>query len=136
VGISFSSMVEPNSSLSSQTAAPRILVVDDDPLVRGTISMFLQTEGYAVQTAADGVEALEQIGREPPAVVLLDMRMPVMDGWTFVHELRARDLAVPIIVMTAAQDARRWADELGASAYVPKPVSFPALIARIDQLCA
>src|SRR5688572_22258493 len=114
----------------------RILVVDDDPIVRGTIRAFLQTEGYSVQTAGDGAEALEEIGRECPNVVLLDMRMPVMDGWEFVNELRARDIDLPIVVMTAARDARRWAHEIGAPAYVPKPVSFPSLIARIDQLLA
>jgi two-component system response regulator MprA len=114
----------------------RVLVVDDDPSVRETIGTFLRVEGYAVQTAADGAEALEQIGRERPAVVLLDMRMPIMDGWDFVRELRARAIELPIIVMTSAQDARRSAEEIGAPAYVAKPVSYPALIARIDHLCA
>jgi CheY-like chemotaxis protein len=114
---------------------PRVLVVDDDPGVRETIGTFLRVEGYAVETAADGAEALEHIGREHPAVVLLDMRMPVMDGWDFVRELRAREIDLPIIVMTAAQDARRSAEEIGAPAYVAKPVSYPALIARIDQVC-
>jgi two-component system response regulator MprA len=114
----------------------RILVVDDDPSVRETIGTFLRTAGYTVQTAADGAEALELIGRELPAVVVLDMRMPIMDGWDFVRELRAREIDLPIIVMTAARDVRQSAEEVGAPAYVAKPISFPALIARIDQLCA
>lgn len=127
----------PQSTTSpADVTGQRILVVDDDAIVRGTISMFLEVEGYAVQTAADGAEALEQIERERPAVVLLDMRMPVMDGWDFVRELHARNLDLPVVVMTAARDARRWAEEVGASAYVPKPVSLPALIARIDQLAS
>jgi DNA-binding response OmpR family regulator len=109
--------------------------VDDDAKVRETIEAFLRAEGYAVQTAADGAEALEHVGRQLPCVVLLDMRMPIMDGWDFVRELRAREIDLPIIVMTAAQDARRSAEEIGAPAYVAKPVSFPALIARIDQVC-
>ena len=120
----------------AERPAPRVLVVDDDPIVRGTIGMFLEVEGYAVQTAADGIEALEQIENDRPSVVLLDMRMPVMDGWAFVRELGARAIDLPIIVMTSAGDARRWAQEIGAPAYVPKPISFPALIARIDQLSA
>src|SRR5688572_5718839 len=65
---------------------------------------------------------------------LLDMRMPVMDGWEFAIELRARAIEVPIIVMPAAEDAQSCADEIGASAYVTKPISLPALIARIDAL--
>jgi DNA-binding response OmpR family regulator len=114
---------------------PHVLVVDDDPMIRRTIGMFLNTEGYAVETAANGADALAHIARERPSVVLLDMRMPVMDGWTFVRELQLRGITLPIVVMTAAEDARRCAEEVGAAAYVAKPVSFPALIARIDQLC-
>jgi CheY-like chemotaxis protein len=111
----------------------RILVVDDDAALRWTLAAFLQTEGYRVQTAANGESALEYVERERPTVILLDMDMPVLDGESFVQEMRAREINVPIIAMTAAKDARRWAEQIGATAYVVKPVSFPALLGRIDQ---
>jgi CheY-like chemotaxis protein len=113
-----------------------ILVVDDDASIRTTIAAFLEQEGFRVQTAANGAEALDRIQRDPPTLILTDMLMPIMDGWTLAQELRARQIDVPLIVMTPARNAREWAQEVGATAYISKPVSLPALISRIDQLCA
>jgi CheY-like chemotaxis protein len=62
--------------------------------------------------------------------------MPIMDGWTLAQELRTRHIDVPLVVMTPARNAREWAQEVGATAYISKPVSLPALISRIDQICA
>ena len=113
-----------------------VLVVDDDPFVRAMLSAFLEQEGYRVQTAANGAEALDCVLQEQPTLVLLDMNMPIMDGWDFVRELKSREFQIPIIVMTPARDARECAQEVGATAYVSKPVSLPALISHIDQICA
>ncbi len=115
--------------------ACRILVVDDDASIRVTVSEFLEDEGFQVETAPNGRAALELVLRQQPTLILLDMRMPIMDGWAFADELRARGIIVPIVVMTAAQDARRWADEIGATAYVAKPFDFPSLLTIFDRLC-
>jgi CheY-like chemotaxis protein len=114
-------------------AAPpgRVLVVDDAPDIRATVADILGWEGYAVETAADGAQALDAVERLAPAVVLLDVRMPVLDGWGFAAALRNRGLAVPILVMTAAPSARRWAAEIDADGYVPKPFDLDRLLAAV-----
>lgn len=111
-----------------------ILVVDDDPAIRATISDILTTEGYPVETAADGAEALAVVERSRPALVLLDMRMPVLDGWGFARGLRERGLRLPILVMTATQNARRWAEEIGADGYLAKPFDLLDLLRAVERL--
>ena len=113
-----------------------ILVVDDDPSILATVSEILEFEGYLVVTAANGVEALEVIEQHEPSLILLDMRMPVLDGWGFARRLVERGLQLPIVVMTAAQDARRWAEEIGAAGYVPKPFELPELLDAVERLRA
>jgi len=113
-----------------------ILVVDDDPAIRTTIADILGLEGYAVETAANGAEALDAVARQYPSVIVLDMRMPVMDGWTFARELEARAIRLPIIVITAAQNARHWAEEIRADAYLPKPFDLNDLLETVERLGA
>jgi CheY-like chemotaxis protein len=111
----------------------RILVVDDEPDIRATVSAMLESEGYDVVEATNGAEALLAIENKIPDLVLLDMRMPVLDGWGFAAELRRRGHGVPIVVMTAARDAARWASEIAASAFVAKPFGFDDLITAVEQ---
>lgn len=111
-----------------------VLIVDDDPMIRETIRDILELEGYDVRTAANGQEGLDQLERDCPDLVLLDMRMPVLDGWGFAREVRARGLDVPILVMTAAQNAQRWAAEIGADGYVAKPFDLFELLDAVGRL--
>ena len=111
-----------------------ILVVDDDPAIVSVVSEILDLEGYEVETATNGQEALRVIDRLRPAIVLLDMRMPVMDGWGFARALRERGESVPILVMTAAQNARAWAEEIGAQGYLAKPFEVMDLIEAVERL--
>ena len=111
-----------------------ILVVDDDESIRTTVSDVLDLEGFRVVTAANGAEALERVAQSQPAVVLLDMRMPVMDGWAFAHEVAVRGIRVPILVMTAADNARAWAEEIGADGYVAKPFDLNELISAVHHM--
>jgi CheY-like chemotaxis protein len=111
-----------------------ILIIDDDPAILATVVEILRDEGYRVRTASNGLEGLEALEERLPALVLLDMRMPVLDGWGFVRALRERGLHVPFVVMTAAQDARRWAQEVGASGSLPKPFDLLELLAIVEQL--
>lgn len=110
-----------------------ILIVDDDAAIRETISEALDLEGFAVRTARDGLEALRLIERLTPRLVLLDMRMPQLDGWGFARELRERGQELPIVVMTAARDARRWAEEIGARGYLAKPFELAELIETVQR---
>ncbi|HEU5348919.1 MAG TPA: hybrid sensor histidine kinase/response regulator, partial [Ktedonobacterales bacterium] len=102
-----------------------VLVVDDSPSVRRVVSNMLKNAGWAVQTARDGVEALEVIARERPSAVLLDIEMPRMDGYELMATIRSQDVyrTLPLIVLTsrAATKHKQRADQLGADAYIVKP---------------
>jgi DNA-binding response OmpR family regulator len=108
--------------------------VDDDPVLLEVIAAILQQEGYAVATATDGADALRAIEQQPPALVLLDIRMPGVDGWTLARTLEERGIAVSLVVMTAAQDAARWAAEIRAAACLAKPFELPELLAVVEQM--
>ena len=110
-----------------------ILVIDDDPAVLATVSDILEDEGYPVELATNGAEGLEIIARIQPSLVVLDMRMPILDGWGFARVLKERGIKLPILVMTAAQDARRWAHEIGADAYLAKPFDLLDLLDAVEQ---
>ncbi len=111
-----------------------ILVVDDDPSILETVTDILTFEGYVVETAHNGQEALRCIEQVLPALVLLDMRMPVLDGWGLVRKLHEQGLTLPILVMTAAQDASRWAQEVGANGYLSKPFELTELLTSVEHV--
>jgi DNA-binding response OmpR family regulator len=111
-----------------------ILIVEDDPSILSTVADILEFEGYRVERATNGAEGLVAIERSVPALVLLDMRMPVLDGWDFARILKDRGVRVPILVMTAARDAQRWADEIGAEGYISKPFHLPDLLSAVEEV--
>ena len=113
----------------SPTDADRMLVVDDDAPVREVLSEYFVALGYVVDTAADGREALDALVRERPDVVLLDMRMPEMDGMDVLRRLRRVDPDVPVIMVTANDDVAlaRQTLAIGAFGYVAKPFDFEHL---------
>jgi CheY-like chemotaxis protein len=111
----------------------RILVVDDEPDIRATVQAMLEIEGHVVGLAANGADALAAVERDPPDLILLDMRRPVLDGWGFAAELRRRRLDIPVVVMTAARDAARWASEISAPAFVSKPFRFDDLLTAVER---
>ncbi len=110
-----------------------VLVVDDDTSILDTVSSILSGEGFDVVSASSGQEALEAVARKLPVLILLDMRMPVMDGWAVERALRGQGIRVPIIVMTAAESARRWADEVGAEGYLAKPFGLDELLTTVER---
>lgn len=106
-------------------------MVDDDPSIVAIVSDILISEGHEVVSAENGAVALAKADGE--ALVLLDMRMPVLDGWGFAREFWAAGKRSPIVVMTAAENARRWAEEIGADGYLAKPFEIDALIAAVER---
>jgi two-component system chemotaxis response regulator CheY len=116
-------------------ARRRILIVDDDESIRQFIEMALTDRGYEIVTAEHGRAALESIAAHPPDLILLDMRMPVMDGWAFAQAYRTtRPPHAPVIVLTAARDAAQSAQEIAADAVLAKPFDLRDLMQLIRRL--
>lgn len=114
---------------------PNVLVVEDDAALRELLALILEGEGLDVETAANGKEALDRITSRSPSVILLDMSMPVMDGWQFCRELDRRSGPRPrIIVVTAATDPARRADEVHADAWLAKPFDRDRLVTVVHRL--
>jgi CheY-like chemotaxis protein len=114
-------------------ASDHILLVEDDPDARDEMACILRREGYDVVAAADGQEALEEVRRETPALILLDLMMPVMDGFEFrVRQMQDPALAeIPIIVLSGGWDLQRKAASLGATACLQKPVDPTRLLEMV-----
>jgi CheY-like chemotaxis protein len=106
-----------------------VLVVDDDPDMVDLMLMVLEQAGFAARSARNGREALSAVAERAPALVLLDMLMPVMNGWECAHELRARyGKKLKIVVVTAAEHPRARAEEVGADDALPKPFDMNSLL--------
>ena len=114
----------------------RVLVVDDDRALRDAVTRALSLEGYAVSTAADGVEALARIDDSSPESIVLDLGLPKVDGLTVCRVLRARGDRTPILVLTARTDVRDRVEGLdaGADDFMSKPFALEELLARLRAL--
>jgi two-component system alkaline phosphatase synthesis response regulator PhoP len=112
-----------------------ILVVDDAPHIIELATLYLENEGYRVISADDGTQALRQIEAERPALVILDLMLPEMDGWEVCRQVRASS-NLPIIVLTARSDDvdKIVGLELGADDYVTKPFNPRELVARVKAV--
>lgn len=125
----------PSPELESELMAKRILVVDDEPDIRRLVAEALEVTGYDVQTAANGEGAIRAASLYIPDLVLLDIMMPDMDGFTVYERLRARpvDLKSPIIFLTARREIndKLLGFEKGAADYITKPFHIKELLARV-----
>lgn len=112
----------------------RVLVIDDDESISEFVDWVLTDEGHQVTRADNGAVGLSRLKEADPDVILLDMRMPVMDGWRFAEAYRSGDYRpVPIVVLTAAHDARVRAEEIGADAYLGKPFEMDELLKTVRR---
>jgi DNA-binding response OmpR family regulator len=111
----------------------RILVVEDDPSVQKALKRLFETEGYAVEVQANGQSALESFQAAPPAVIILDLRLPKLSGSDLCKVVKAQAPALPIVVLSATSDVsdKVLLLELGADDYVTKPFSPRELLARV-----
>ncbi|WP_374774663.1 response regulator transcription factor [Streptomyces sp. NBC_01310] len=114
----------------------RILVVDDEPAVREALRRSLAFEGYAVQTAVDGLDALDQTASYSPDLIVLDIQMPRMDGLTAARRLRGTGSVTPILMLTARDTVgdRVTGLDAGADDYLVKPFELDELFARVRAL--
>ena len=112
-----------------------ILVVEDDRNISDLIQMYLVKEGFDVRIAGDGGRAIEEFQKEVPDLILLDIMLPVMDGWAVCAKIRETS-KVPIIMLTAKSEVfdRIQGLEMGADDYIVKPFEMKELIARINAV--
>ncbi|NNJ12389.1 response regulator [Chloroflexales bacterium ZM16-3] len=116
----------------------KLLVVEDDSLIRNLLTRRLNREGFQIITASNGVQAVALARAEHPALILLDIDLPILDGWQVAQRLRslAETRGIPIIVLTGSlfEEAQDQIRAYGCDAYVPKPINFPQMIAQIRWL--
>jgi DNA-binding response OmpR family regulator len=112
-----------------------VLIVDDDEALAGVMAESLQHAGYNVRTAENGLDALFAMEAQHPSVLILDLRMPLLDGWELSEELRTWDVSVPVIVISgAAADVAATAQQIGAVDYLTKPFNLNDLVEKVDRL--
>ncbi|MFN0071826.1 MAG: response regulator [Chloroflexota bacterium] len=119
-------------------AVARVLVVDDDPAIREFVGQALEDEGYEIRLAVNGKEALCTLRNWPAHLIVLDLMMPTMDGWTFRDKQRdSVALAdIPVIVMSAARNLVGQTERLAPAAILPKPFDLNALLTETERLLA
>ena len=115
-----------------------VLVVDDEPQVAWVLRFSLEHEGYRTYTASNGLEALEEVQKHHPKLMVLDLMMPEMDGWAVLKEMKKlpledRPRVVIVSALTGPEDKAK-ATELGADAFVPKPFDVEELIGVLGGL--
>jgi CheY-like chemotaxis protein len=114
--------------------APLILVVDDDLDMQALVVEALRARGYRVDRADNGIEALDRVAERIPQLILLDMRMPLMDGWGVARALHSKyGRTIPIVVVTAAEDSKLRAAEIGANADLGKPFDLARLYQVVED---
>ncbi len=117
---------------------PKILLVEDNEMNRDMLSRRLERKGYEVVLAMDGQSGVARAQAEPPDLILMDMSLPVLDGWEATRKLKAdpQTRFVPIVALTAHAMAgdREHAIEAGCDDYDTKPIDFPRLLGKIESL--
>jgi len=111
-----------------------ILIVEDEQDLSDLLLDVLETEGHRARTAGNGLEALSRIEERRPQLILLDMMMPVMDGWQFIERLRANEewTNIPVVVMTAVYDMSSLERKTGAKAILTKPFDLELIVDAVD----
>ena len=112
-----------------------LLIVDDSYFSREALAVVLRRAGYEVLSASNGTEALAILGTIRPDLILLDMLMPVLDGWQVLQQVKARNFPrVPIILVTATGPSRQWAEDHGCCGFIAKPI-IPAEVLKEVRRC-
>jgi CheY-like chemotaxis protein len=112
----------------------KVLVVDDESSIREALSKVLHTEDYEVVSAANGQEAIEKFGQEKIDLLLLDLGLPVKDGWGMLEWLANVNPLLPIVIITGRYEQRELAEAAGVDALMEKPLDVPRLLQTIREL--
>ena len=126
-------------------AGEKVLVVDDDPDIRDVLTVILESEGYQVLTARNGIECIDRLNKEKPDLMILDLLMPKMDGFAVHKELQNAKWSgykgMPILILTSVREEashRRYqletGQELSVDCYIEKPISPEVLIETVGRL--
>ena len=111
-----------------------VLLVEDEVSIAGLVRQLLTVEGIEVRTAANGRQALAALADKPARLILLDMRMPVMNGWEFAAAYRESPPPhAPIVVMSAGRDVARKAADVAAAAFIAKPFDLDELVRLVKR---
>ena len=124
-------MLTPETNLALHK---RVLIADDDSLVRGSLAAVLESEGFVVDEAHNGIDAVTRAIERPPNLVLLDLNMPHWDGWTAFSRLDRVTPLLPVIVITARPNQFEKAVRLGVDAFMEKPLNISILVRAIKRL--
>jgi two-component system, chemotaxis family, chemotaxis protein CheY len=111
-----------------------ILIAEDEAPLQQAMAVALRTKGYRVVCGSNGSEALRLTETDLPSLVILDLQMPVLDGWGFIRTLRRRGYEVPILLITGGIEAESTADEMGAVGYLDKPFRLGQLLHAVSRL--
>jgi excisionase family DNA binding protein len=124
------------SGPGGRTSGPLVLVVDDDPRLREFVRVNLELEGYSVREASSAEDALDAIEDQAPALVLLDVVMPGIDGWQMLQRMQERHGSIPVIMFSGQveEQSASQAEERGARGFIGKPFDPQQLIERAKQL--
>lgn len=134
---SFSPAPRRLAAAPGKTARPvqnHVLIADDDAVVRGSLAAVLESEGYLVDEASNGIEAVAHAIKHSPDLVLLDLNMPHADGWTAFSQLDRVTPLLPVIVITARPNQYPEAVRVGVDAFMEKPLNIPVLVRAIKRL--
>ena len=120
------------------TIYPTILVVDDEETIREVVRRYLEREGYLVNEAADGYEALRIIQNESPSLIVLDLMLPGIDGFEVLRQIKVAPILkrLPVVVLTSSKEDgdRALSYDIGTNSYLVKPVSFEGFLGVIRQI--
>lgn len=127
----------PESPRPVASTAQLVLVVDDDPRIRQLLDTALRADGYEVLTASHGASALEVVRKHVPAAIILDIWMPIMDGWDFLRAYTEfPGPHSPVIALTASRDSAARALQLGCCSFLAKPFSVETLVSLVRRHAA
>jgi CheY-like chemotaxis protein len=126
----------PDAGFLGRWRTPSVLIVEDDQVIRQMLETILQAEGYETSSVSNGIEALDTMRRHRPSTVILDMMLPIMDGWQFRERQRNDSMLaeVPVVCITGVANPEEVESRLGVPC-LRKPLDIPALLGRIENIC-